>query len=161
MSLFKKVQAYLDAHHPGLQAIELDENTATCELAAAALEVEVGQIAKSLVFKGKQEFVMVVAAGDVRISTKKIRQIVGSKVRMATAEEVLEITGYPIGGVCPIDLKTPLRILLDNSLAQYPLVYAAAGTANSALPVTLAQLQEITGGEIVALVEDAEEKAVS
>ena len=80
---------------------------------------------------------------------------------MATAEEVLEITGYPIGGVCPIDLKTPLRILLDDSLAQYPLVYAAAGTANSALPVTLAQLQEITGGEIVALVEDAEEKAVS
>lgn len=161
MPLFQKVQDYLDLHYPGLKAIKLDENTATCELAADALGVEVGQIAKSLLFKGRAGYVMVVAVGDVRIDQKKLRQVAGGKVRMANAEEVLEATGYPIGGVCPIDLKTPVRILLDDSLARYPVVYAAAGTANSALPVTLEQLQEITGGEVVSLVEEAEKRVAS
>lgn len=102
---------------------------------------------------------MVVAAGDVRISPKKLRQVVGEKIRMATAEEVLEVTGYPVGGVCPFDLKTPVRILLDISLGDYPVVYTAAGTANSALPVTLEQLQEITKGEVVSVVEEATRQA--
>jgi prolyl-tRNA editing enzyme YbaK/EbsC (Cys-tRNA(Pro) deacylase) len=114
-----------------------------------------------LLFKGKDGYVMVVAAGDVRIDQKKLRQVAGGKVRMANADEVLEATGYPVGGVCPIDLKTSIRILLDESMARYPVVFAAAGTANSALPVTIRQLQEITSGELVSLVEEAEERAVS
>jgi len=161
MPLLNKVQAYLDQYHLGLKAIRLDENTATCELAAAALGVEVGQIAKTLVFKGKTGYVLVVAAGDVRIDQKKIRQVIGSKVRMANPDEVLQVTGYPIGGVCPFDLKTPVRILLDDSLAQYSVVYAAAGTANSALPITLEQLREITGGEVVSLADQTIDQAVS
>lgn len=153
MPLFQKVQDYLDLQHPGIKAIRLADNTATSELAAAALGVEVGQIAKSLLYKGKDGYLMVVAAGEVRLDQKKLRQIGGRKVRMARPDEVLEATGYPIGGVCPIDLKTPVRILLDESLARYSVVYSAAGTANSALPVTLTQLQELTGGEMVSLAE--------
>ncbi len=161
MPLFQKVQDYLDLYHPGIKAIRLAENTATCKLAAAALGVEVGQIAKSLLYKGKDGYLMVVAAGEVRLDQKKLRQVGGRKVRMARPEEVLEATGYPVGGVCPIALKTPIRIFLDESLARYPIVYAAAGTANSALPVNLAQLKELTGGEVVSLAEDDEEPAGS
>lgn len=151
MSLVKKVQRYLDLYHPGFKAIELDASTATSEMAAQALGVEVGQIAKTLVFKGKRDYVMVVAAGDVKIDHRKLREVVGSKTRMATPDEVLQLTGYPIGGVCAVDLKNPVRILLDESLARFPVVYSAAGSPNSALPVNLEQLRQITGGEIVSV----------
>lgn len=152
MSLVREVQQYLDRHHPGFKALELDESTATSELAAQALGVEVGQIAKTLVFKGKNGYVMVVAAGDVKIDHKKLREVIGCKTRMASPEEVLQATGYPIGGVCALNLKTPMRILLDTSLARFPVVYSAAGSANSALPVTLEELRQITGGEVVEVV---------
>lgn len=151
MSLIKQVQQYLDLNYPGLKVRELDSSTATSELAAQALGVEVGQIAKTLVFKSKTEYFIVVAAGDVRIDHKKLREVVGSKTRLATPEEVEQITGYPIGGVCPLNLKNPLRILLDSSLSRFPVVYSAAGSANSALPVSLEELQRITGGKIVSL----------
>ncbi|NPV27564.1 MAG: YbaK/EbsC family protein [Firmicutes bacterium] len=154
MSAVERVQAYLDRYHPGLKAIEFDTDTSTCETAAATLGVEVGQIAKSLVFKGGEQYVMVVAAGDVRVDTKKLKKYVGVKVKLATPDEVLTLTGYPVGGVCPVALKTPLRIFLDDSLARFDVVYAAAGTPQSALPVTLQQLQEVTRGEIVNLAQD-------
>ncbi|NPV93537.1 MAG: YbaK/EbsC family protein [Firmicutes bacterium] len=153
MSLVKQVQQYLDLHHPGFKAMEFAESTATSELAAQALGVEVGQIAKTLVFKGKMDYVMIVAAGDVKIDHKKLREVVGSKTRMATPDEVLEVTGYPVGGVCPLNLRQPVRILLDSSLDRFPVVFAAAGSPNSALPVTLEQLRQMTHGEVVAVSE--------
>lgn len=146
MTVLERVQAYLDACHPGLSIIELAEDTSTAELAARALGVEVGQIAKSLLFKARGEFIMVVAAGDVRMDTKELKKVVGSKVRMANAEEVREVTGYPVGGVCPFALPRPIPVYLDDSLRRYDVVYAAAGTPNSALPITFDQLQEITSG---------------
>lgn len=146
MSAIAKVQAYLDEIHSGLRVIAFEEDTSTCELAARALGVEVGQIAKSLLFKCRDEFLMIVAAGDVRMDTKLIKSLAGGKVRMATPEETLEVTGYPVGGVCPFLLARPVQIYLDESLLHYDIVYAAAGTANSALPITFEQLVEITGG---------------
>jgi len=135
----------------GLKVIDLDKDTATAELAARALGVEVGQIAKSLLFRVGEEYVMVVAAGDVKIKAGKLKAVAGGKARLATPEEVLKVTGYPVGGVCPFALANPVRILLDTSLGKYHVVYAAAGTPHSALPVTLDQLAAITGGEIVDL----------
>lgn len=146
MSAVERVQAYLDTRKSGLTVIELGEDTSTAELAARALGIEVGQIAKSLLFKTKEGFVMVVAAGDARIDTRELKRVVGSRVRMADAREVLEITGYPVGGVCPFALPAPVPIYLDESLKRYQVVYAAAGTQNSALPVTYDELKEITGG---------------
>lgn len=144
-AVISRVQAYLDDINSGLKVIELDEDTSTSELAAKALGVEVGQIAKSIVLKSKKGFFMVVAAGDVRLDAKKLKDLVGGKVRMANPEEVLKATGYPIGGVCPFLLPNGLPIYADVSLQRYDVVYAAAGTANSALPITYEQLLKITG----------------
>ncbi|HOQ08962.1 MAG TPA: YbaK/EbsC family protein [Syntrophomonadaceae bacterium] len=148
MRTIDRVQAYLNERMPHLKVIEFEQDTSTSALAAAALGTEVGQIAKTMLFKAKTgEFFLVVAAGDVRMDTKALRDLVGSKVRMANADEVMEITGFPVGGVCPFDLKMDVPIYLDESLKRYPVVYAAAGTPNSALPITYDELMTITQGK--------------
>ncbi len=153
MSVIKKVQSFIDQYNMGLKITELEESTSTCELAAAALGVEVGQIAKTLVFMADERPVMVVASGDNRIKSGKLKRRLGvSKVRMADPETVKRVTGYSVGGVCPLALPDKLPILLDRSMHRFPVVYAAAGTPRSALPVTMEQLQKITGGEWADLV---------
>jgi len=143
----ERVQAYVQQRMPHLQVIEFQQDTSTSALAAAALDTEVGQIAKSMLFKAKTgQYFLVVSAGDVRMDTKALRDLIGSKVRMANAEEVVEITGFPVGGVCPFDLRVEVPIYLDDSLKRYDVVYTAAGTPNSALPITYEELMEITGG---------------
>lgn len=143
----ERVQAYVQQRMPHLQVIEFQQDTSTSALAAAALDTEVGQIAKSMLFKAKTgQYFLVVSAGDVRMDTKALRDLIGSKVRMANAEEVVEITGFPVGGVCPFDLRVEVPVYLDDSLKRYDVVYTAAGTPNSALPITYEELMEITGG---------------
>lgn len=137
----------------GLKIIEFEDSTSTCELAAAALGVEVGQIAKTLVFMGDGRPLLVVASGDTKIKSGKLKKLLGvSKVRMADPETVKQVTGYPVGGVCPLALPQKLPIYLDDSMRRFPVVYAAAGTPRSALPVNMEQLQQITGGEWADLV---------
>ena len=156
LDVHTKVQAWLDQFNLGLKIIDTPENTATAELAAAALGTEVGQIAKSLLFRaGSEEYALVVTAGDVKVKSGKLKAVVGSKPRMAGADEVQAVTGYSIGGVCPFALPAPskIKILLDESLARFPVVYAAAGSDHSAVGVTLEQLQKITGGTIVSITE--------
>ncbi len=105
LDVHTKVQAWLDQFNLGLKIIDTPENTATAELAAAALGTEVGQIAKSLLFRvGDDDYVMVITAGDVKVKSGKLKAIVGSKPRMASVDEVQAVTGYSIGGVCPFDL---------------------------------------------------------
>lgn len=148
MSPIERVRNFLDEHSPELEIIEFDTNTATAPLAAEALGTEVGQIAKSIVFKTKQDqFIVVVSAGDVRLDNKKIKEAVGQRVRMAHADEVEASTGYQVGGVCPFDLAEDVQVFLDASLKRYDVVYAAAGTANTALPISYEQLMDITGGQ--------------
>ncbi|MCR4399499.1 MAG: YbaK/EbsC family protein [Syntrophomonadaceae bacterium] len=154
MDVVARVQAYLDERMPGLRAMQLPADTSTAEAAAQALGVEVGQIAKTLLFKSKGCYLLVVAAGDVRMDLRQLKQVAGGKVRMASAEEVTELTGYPVGGVCPFALPRPLPVYLDESLKRYEVVFAAAGTANSALPITFAQLQQVTGGVPCRLAAD-------
>jgi len=134
-----------------LQVIEFDVSTHTSELAAQALGVEVGQIAKSLVFLCGDTPVLVVTSGDVKVDQKKLKALTGGKVKFAPQEAVEEITGFPPGGVCPVALKNPVRIFIDQSLNRFPVVYAAAGSAASALPLTVEQLLKITGGELKEL----------
>ncbi|MGI6128776.1 MAG: YbaK/EbsC family protein [bacterium] len=154
MDVHSKIQAWLDQFNLGLEIIKTPTNTATAELAAAALGTEVGQIAKSLLFRvGNNQYVMVVTAGDVKVKSGKLKAIVGSKPKMASANEVQAVTGYSVGGVCPFDLPTQITILLDESLARFPVVYAAAGSDYSAVGVTLEQLQQITGGTVVNVTE--------
>ncbi|MGR6836875.1 YbaK/EbsC family protein [Syntrophomonas erecta] len=147
MDAIDRVRNYLKERNPHLEIIEFDQDTSTSYLAAQALGKEVGQIAKSILFKSKAgDYYLVVSAGDVRIDSKALKELVESRVRMANAEEVSAITGFPVGGVCPFALATPVPIYLDESLKRYDIVYAAAGTANTALPITYQELQRITGG---------------
>lgn len=148
--IISRVQEYLDKFGMGLKPIEFKESTSTSELAAAALGVEVGQIAKTITFMADGEPVLVVASGDVKIKSGKLKRFLGvSKVKMADPETVKEITGYQVGGVCPLALPNTLRILLDQSMKRFEVVYTAAGTAKSALPVNMEQLRIITRGEWV------------
>jgi Cys-tRNA(Pro) deacylase len=133
-----------------LAIIEFDADTSTAELAARALGVTAGQIAKSLCFVGDGEPFLVVTAGDRKIDTRKLSKQLGrKKVRFADALTVADATGFHPGGVCPFALKTPLPVYLDESLFQYGIVYAAAGTANTALPVAPGRLREIAGAGLV------------
>ncbi|BAF60405.1 MAG: YbaK/EbsC family protein [Pelotomaculum sp.] len=153
MTVIERVQSYLDRFNLGLRIIELEESTSTCELAAAALGVEVGQIAKTLVFLADDRPVLVVASGDNKVKSGKLKRCLGaSKVRMADPETVERVTGYPVGGVCPVALPERMPVLLDGSMRRFPVVYAAAGTPRSALPVTMEQLEIITGGKWADLV---------
>jgi prolyl-tRNA editing enzyme YbaK/EbsC (Cys-tRNA(Pro) deacylase) len=145
----KRVQAWLDGFNLGLKVIATPQDTATAEAAATALGTEVGQIAKTILFRIGSRYVLVVAAGDVKIKAGALKAVAGGKPRLATPEEVEEVTGYPVGGVCPFALPQPVQVLLDASLGRFPVVYAAAGTPHSAVPITLAQLQQVTGGQIV------------
>ncbi len=142
-----KVQAFLDSHD--LFALEFEPgSTPTAETAAQRIGVPVGQIAKSILFKGKDEkYRMVVAAGDKKINSGALKRATGSKHRMASAEETRETTGFLPGGVCPFGLaEAPVTILLDISLDEYDIVYPAAGTDATGVPLSPDYLQRITGG---------------
>ena len=108
----------------------------------------VGQIAKSILFKGKDDtYRWVVAAGDKKINSGALKRATGAKHRMASAEETEEATGFRPGGVCPFGLQDrPVAILLDVSLDEYNTVYPAAGTDATGVPLSPAYLQQITGG---------------
>ncbi|MGI6453643.1 MAG: YbaK/EbsC family protein [Syntrophomonadaceae bacterium] len=148
MQEVEKVREFLQERNPELNIIQLAEDISTSELAAQALGTEVGQIAKSMLFKTKQNgFVLVVSAGDVKVDSKLMKDLVGSRVRMARAEEVEEVTGFKVGGVCPFALKEDILIYLDESLKRYDIVYTAAGTAKTALPIGYQELVRITEGK--------------
>lgn len=143
-----KVRAVLDRH--GLRATEFHAgSTATSALAAQQLGVAVGQIAKSLLFAGKDgTFFMVVCPGDRRLSSAKLKAAVGTKSRMASAQEALAATGFGPGGVCPFGIDGSIRLFIDSGLSQYTTIYPAAGTDSSGVPMTFDQLVSITGAAV-------------
>ena len=151
-----RVKAVLNAH--GLAALEFEpDSTPTSPLAAAKIGCAVGQIAKSLLFVGKEgSLFMVVAPGDRRIAQAKLKAAAGVKFRMTRPEETLEATGYPPGGVCPFDIPPRIRMFIDGGLSRYPVIYPAAGTTSSGVPMTFEQLVAITRGTVGDFLEDAE-----
>ena len=144
----EKVRAVLDAH--GLAAKEFAAgSTATSVLAAGQLGVTVGQIAKSLLFVGKDgRFFMVVCPGDKRLSNPRLKAAAGVKSRMASADEALAATGFGPGGVCPFGVDRGIALFIDRSLSAYDTIYPAAGTDSSGVPMTFDQLVSITGGTV-------------
>lgn len=140
----ENVQRILEQNN--LEAIEFEEgSTSTSQSAAEKLGVPVGRIAKSILLVGKNgRFYMVVSAGDKKLSNSKLKQLIGVKSRMATADETKKITGFDPGGVCPFGV-TEADIDVDKSLEQYEIVYPAAGTDSSGVPVTFERLCQISG----------------
>ncbi len=124
-------------------------STPTSELAAQQLGVAVGQIAKTMVLKAKTgHFYLAICPGDRRICSKKAKQAIGSKVRMANTEETEAETGFKPGGVCPFGVEG-LDVLIDRGLADYETIYPAAGNDASGVPTTFVQLQAITQARVV------------
>jgi prolyl-tRNA editing enzyme YbaK/EbsC (Cys-tRNA(Pro) deacylase) len=132
-----------------LRAIEFEPgSTPTANLAAQKLGVEVGNIAKSLLFVAKDgRYFMVVCPGDRKVANAKLKAAIGAKTRMANAEETLAATGFQPGGVCPFGVEG-IDILLDVSLQNYNTIYPAAGTDSSGVPMSFEVLRRITGGRI-------------
>lgn len=153
MNPVARVRRYLAQFPYGIEIYEFETSTRTAELAAQAVGVEVGQIAKSILFTVAEQPVMVVTSGDVKVSQSKLKQRLGlkGKVKLVDAPTAEAITGYPPGGVCPFALKKPLPVLIDVSMQRYSVVYIAAGSPRSAAPVTVEQLLAITGGELCDL----------
>lgn len=146
MSL-QSVRQFFAEHAPDIEIIELNQSTATVALAAAAHNVEPGQIAKTLSLKIKDKIVLIVARGDARLDNKKLKETFGAKARMLSSDEVVTWTGHPVGGVCPFGLENPLAVYCDVSLRHYQEVLPAAGAIHSAVciePERLAQLTDAT-----------------
>ncbi|WP_407279305.1 YbaK/EbsC family protein [Aromatoleum evansii] len=129
------------------RVVEFEQPTRTSAEAAAAIGCTVAEIAKSIVFRGKEsgQAVVVVASGDNRVSEAKVAAQVGEALAHADADFVRSATGYAIGGVAPLGHAQPVRLLLDEDLQRFDTLWAAAGTPFSVFPLTPAQLQALTG----------------
>lgn len=149
------VQQALDALALGIQLRLFEQSTATSQLAAEQIGCELGQIAKSIVFIVDDKPVVVVASGDQRVDDKKLAALLDvsrKKVKVATADQCIAITGYAPGGVPPLGYRTPdLTVYLDDSLKRFDQLYGAAGASNAIFPVRTDQLEQVTGGAFADL----------
>ena len=153
MSL-ESVRQFFAARQLDIPVIELEVSTATVALAAEAHGVEPGRIAKTLAFRiGAGQAILLVARGDARIDNRKFKDALG-KGKMLPADEVVALTGHPVGGVCPFGLASDLPIYLDRSLRAFDEVLPAAGAVHSAVRISPAQLAEITGGQWVDVCQE-------
>lgn len=136
------VREYLKEFSAQNKILEFSTSSATVELAAAALGCDGKRIAKTLSFLVNENPVLVVAAGDARIDNKKYKDFFGTKAKMIPFDEVEDYIGHKAGGVCPFGIKEGVKVYLDNSLKRFDTVYPACGSANSAIELTLEQLEK-------------------
>ena len=153
----QSVRAWLAENAPDLRYIEAHDTTATVETAAKTLAVLPGQIAKTLAVRAGGLLFLLVARGDARLDNRKCKDTLGARPRMLGAEETLEVTGHPVGGVCPFGLSKPLPILVDVSLKAFDTVYPAGGSQNTSVEVSTSRLFELVGERWVDLCRLPEE----
>ena len=139
---------------------EFTVSSATVELAAEALGVEPARIAKTLSFKSGEGCVLVVAAGDARIDNHKFKDKFAAKAKMLTADEVLELVGHAVGGVCPFGIKDGVPVYIDRSVLRFKTVFPAVGSSNSAIELTPDELYKYSSAtdwvDVCKLPEDAQ-----
>lgn len=136
----EKGRAYFRQFGMEDRVLEFPVSSATVELAAAALGVEVARIAKTLSFKREEGCLLIVAAGDARIDNHKFKALFHVKAKMLTPDEVLELVGHPVGGVCPFGINPGVDVYLDESLRRFTTVFPAVGSGNSAIELNLDEL---------------------
>ena len=122
------------------RVIEFTVSSATVELAAQALGVEGARIAKTLSFKTPEGCMLILAAGDARIDNHKFKDKFHMKAKMLSADEVLELVGHPVGGVCPFGIDPAIPVYLDVSMKRFKTVFPAVGSASSAIELDLDEL---------------------
>ena len=141
----KKAKAYLDERGYLDRVQEFDVSSATVELAAKAVGTEPGRIAKSLTFLVEGRAVMILAAGDVKVDNSKYKKFFHTKAKMLNYEQVEEMIGHAVGGVCPFGINDGVTVYLDVSLKEYDIVYPACGSANTAVRLAIPELEELSG----------------
>jgi len=149
----RKVQEALIEYAVSSQVVEMPQSTRTADDAARAAGCQVGQIVKSLIFKGKktQQPILVATSGANRVNEKKMANLISEPLAKADAEFVREKTGFAIGGVPPVGHVQQIRIFIDEDLLQYNEIWAAAGTPRAIFKLTPQELQKITGGQVVSV----------
>jgi prolyl-tRNA editing enzyme YbaK/EbsC (Cys-tRNA(Pro) deacylase) len=156
MSL-ESVRAFFATQAPDITVIESTQSSATVVLAAEAYGVEPSRIAKTLSLRIGERVVLVVASGTARMDNKKVKALFGGKPKMLGLDEVADITGHEVGGVCPFGLKTPLPVYCDISLRAFDIVVPAAGSTHSAVRIAPSRMAELTSAEWVDVCQAAAE----
>jgi prolyl-tRNA editing enzyme YbaK/EbsC (Cys-tRNA(Pro) deacylase) len=152
MSL-ESVRAFFAEKAPDITVIESTQSSATVPLAAAAYGVEPARIAKTLSLRVGERVVLIVTSGTSRMDNKKVKTLFGGKPKMLGLEEVAEITGHEVGGVCPFGLKAPLPTYCDVSMKAFDIVVPAAGSTHSAVKIAPERMAELVGAEWVDVCE--------
>lgn len=149
----QRVQETLDQFGLSLSVVELPDSTRTAQEAAAAVGCSVGQIAKSLVFWGKegQKPILIITCGSNRVNEKAVGKLIGDRLEKADAETVAAYTGFPIGGIPPVGHKNPISTYIDEDLLIFETIWAAAGTPNAVFELTPKILLKITNGAVISV----------
>ena len=143
MSL-ENVRKYLMKYGKSEDIILFDQSSATVKEAAADLNTEEGRIAKTMSFLLSSGPIVIVAAGDEKIDNRKFKDTFHEKAKMIGPDQVEELTGHPVGGVCPFAVKEGVKVYLDESLKRFDYVYPAAGTPRSAIKLTISELERVS-----------------
>ena len=141
----EKVKEYFRKYGMEDRVQEFNVSSATVELAAEALHCEPCRIAKTLSFMVRKEPVLIVAAGDAKIDNPKYKAQFGTKAKMLTSEEVENLIGHAVGGVCPFAVNDEVNIYLDASLKRFRTVFPACGSSNSAIELTIEEMEKYSG----------------
>jgi Cys-tRNA(Pro) deacylase len=146
----KEVRQFLASHGLEKQIHSFTNSTENAYLAAEALGVALGQIVKSVVFLADGEPVLVLMSGDMKVDTRKLKNLLGfRKVRIADAETVQAITGYPVGAVPPVAHRQSIPTYLDQSLKRFSKIYPAAGTTQNMFSTAFDELSRLTAAEVI------------
>ena len=141
----ERVRAYFRSYGIEDRIQELDHSSATVLLAAEALGTEPCRIAKTLSFLVNSSPILIVVAGDARIDNAKYKAFFGTKAKMLSPEEAVELVGHAVGGVCPFAVNDSVTVYLDQSLRRFSTVFPACGSANSAIELTIPELEKYSG----------------
>ena len=141
----ERVKEYFGKFHMADRIQEFDVSSATVELAAQALHCEGCRIAKSLSFKVADKPIVIVVAGDAKVDNAKYKHQFGAKAKMLTVEEAVELIGHAVGGVCPFAVNEGVTVYLDESLKRFETVFPACGSSNSAIELTIEELEAYSG----------------
>jgi prolyl-tRNA editing enzyme YbaK/EbsC (Cys-tRNA(Pro) deacylase) len=141
----ERVKEYFRKFGMEERIMEFEVSSATVELAAEAVGCEPGRIAKTLSFMVEEHPILIVAAGDARIDNHKYKTRFGKKAKMLTPEEAETLVGHAVGGVCPFAVNDGVTVYLDESLKRYPTVFPACGSSNSAIELTMEELEKYSG----------------
>jgi prolyl-tRNA editing enzyme YbaK/EbsC (Cys-tRNA(Pro) deacylase) len=150
----ESVRAFFAERAPDIEILTTDGSSATVQLAAQAFGVAPGQIAKTLSLRLGERVVLLVTRGDARLDNKKAKAAFGAKPRMLDLDEVIAITGHPVGGVCPFGLASPLPVYCDVSLKAFDEVVPAAGSTSSAVRIAPERMAALTGAEWVDICQE-------